>query len=234
MWVFLFSDLFLQGTSSCTLGIRGSNQNLIGKGSNQRNEKWTGSSAMYLWMSQKFPLEQIFRHKVLKMLAAKGKITQDMIMLLDKWRHTGFNVFFGPRILPRQEKSMETLARYIIRASFSQERMNYYRETGHVEYRSKDGKETKVFDALEWLAAMPGGAKPCEDGCSHVPNKGEQMARYYGFYSNVARGKRKKNDADDKISCFLEPELTGKTSRRNWARLIQKIQLWANPPASGS
>jgi len=59
-------------------------------------------------------LEQIFRHKVLKMLVAKGKITQHMIMLLDKWRHTGFNVFFGPRILPRQEKSMEILARYII------------------------------------------------------------------------------------------------------------------------
>jgi hypothetical protein len=44
-------------------------------------------------------LEQIFRHKVLKMLVAKGKISQDMIMLLDKWRPTGFNVFFGPRIL---------------------------------------------------------------------------------------------------------------------------------------
>ena len=108
-------------------------------------------------------LEQIFRHKVLKMLVAKGKITQDMIMLLDKWRHSGFNVFFGPRILPRQEKSMETLARYIIRTSFSQERMNYHRETGQVEYWSKDGKETKIFDALEWLAAM----------CSHVSNQGE-------------------------------------------------------------
>ena len=31
-------------------------------------------------------------------LLAKGKITQDMIALLDKWRHTGFNVFAGPRI----------------------------------------------------------------------------------------------------------------------------------------
>jgi hypothetical protein len=76
--------------------------------------------------------------------------------------------------------------------------MNYHRETGQVKYRSKDGKETKVFDALEWprqsaagcpaygmqaqaLAAMPGAAKPCEDGCSHVPNKGEQMARYYAI-----------------------------------------------------
>ncbi len=108
---------------------------------------------------------------------------------------------------------MENLARYIIRASFSQERMSYHRETGHVEYKSKDGSQTKVFDALEWLAAM----------CSHVPNKGEQMARYYGYYSNVARGKRKKTDADDKIPCILEPALTDKAFRRDWARLIQKI-----------
>ncbi len=158
-------------------------------------------------------LEQIFRHKVLKMLLAKGKITQKMIGLLDKWRHTGFNVFAGPRILPRFEKSMENLARYIIRASFSQDRMTYHRDIGQVEYKSKDGAQTKVFDALEWLAAM----------CSHVPNKGEQMARYYGYYSNAARGKRKNAGTDDNIPCILEPELTDKTFRKTWSRLIQKI-----------
>jgi hypothetical protein len=64
----------------------------------------------------------------------------------------------------------ENLGRYIIRASFSQERMIYFPEDSKVVYRSKDGKEEKIFDALEWLAAM----------CSHVPNKGEQMVRYYG------------------------------------------------------
>ena len=158
-------------------------------------------------------LEQIFRHKVLKMLLAKGKITQDMISLLDKWQHTGFNVFSGPRILSRHEKSMENLARYIIRASFSQERMTYHRETGQVEYQSKDEKGTKVFDALEWLAAM----------CSHVPNKGEQMVRYYGHYSNVARGKRKKRDMDELIPSILEPDGSSKEFGKNWARLIQKI-----------
>jgi Putative transposase len=42
-----------------------------------------------------------------------------------------------------------------------------------VLYRSKDGKNEKTFDAIEWLAAMS----------SHVPNKGEQMIRYYGYYS---------------------------------------------------
>lgn len=94
-------------------------------------------------------------------------------------------MYCGSRILPWQKKSIENLARYIIRASFSQERMTYHRETGQVEYRSKDGKETKMLHALEWLAAM----------CSQVPNKGEKMVRYYGNYSNVERGKRKKADA---------------------------------------
>jgi len=158
-------------------------------------------------------LEQIFRHMVLKMLLSKGKINRDVITLLDKWRHTGFNVFCGQRILPWQKRSMENLARYIIRASFSQERMTYYRESGQVVYKSKAGKETRLFDALEWLAAM----------CSHVPGKGEQMVRYYGYYSNVSRGRRKKAQTDDQIPYILEPELSPKELRKNWARLIQKI-----------
>ena len=82
-----------------------------------------------------------------------------------------------------------------------------------VVYQSKDGKQEKIFDALEWLAAM----------CSHVPNKGEQMVRYYGFYSNVSRGKRKKENHDSLITYLLEPDESSKEYRKNWARLIQKI-----------
>jgi len=37
-------------------------------------------------------------------------------------------------------------------------------------YESKDGKATKTFDALDWLAQL----------VTHIPNKGEQMVRYYG------------------------------------------------------
>ena len=123
-------------------------------------------------------LEEIFRYKVFKMLLSKGKITEDLIQMLMSWRHSGFNVFCGPRIQPSEEKAMENLARYIIRASFSQERMSYIPEESKVNYQSKDGKQEKDFDALEWIAAM----------ASHVPNKGEQMVRYYGYYSNVSRG----------------------------------------------
>ena len=42
-------------------------------------------------------------------------------------------------------------------------------------------EKENVFDALEWLATM----------CSHVPNKGEQMVKYYGYYRNVSWGNRK-------------------------------------------
>ncbi len=63
-------------------------------------------------------------------------------------------MFAGPRILPGYEKAMENLACYIIRASFSQERMTYHRQQGLVEYRSKDGKQVKTFEALEWLAVI--------------------------------------------------------------------------------
>ena len=52
-------------------------------------------------------------------------------------------------------------------------------------------------DGMLALAAM----------CTHVPNKGEQMVRYYGFYSpafrGMARGKRKKKDEDGLIPSIL-------------------------------
>ena len=146
-------------------------------------------------------------------LLSKGKITKDLVNMMMGWRHSGFNLFCGPRIQPGQEEAIENLARYIIRASFSQERMTYIPEESKVLYQSKDGKKEKVFDALEWLAAM----------CSHVPNKGEQMVRYYGYCSNVSRGKRQKENQDGLIPYILEPGGSLKEYRKNWARLIQKI-----------
>ena len=41
------------------------------------------------------------------------------------WHHSGFHVHVGERIRPEDEKGLENLARYIIRACFSQERMVY-------------------------------------------------------------------------------------------------------------
>jgi hypothetical protein len=80
-----------------------------------------------------------------------------------------------------------------------------------VVYRSKDGKSETTFDALEWLAAM----------CSHVPRKGEQMVRYYGYYSNVCRGQRKNTNEDGLVPCILQIEESTKEYRKNWARFTR-------------
>jgi hypothetical protein len=80
-------------------------------------------------------------------------------------------------------------------------------------YSAKDGKDRKVFDAPEWLAAM----------CSHVPNLGEQMVRYYGYYSNVTRGKSKKRAEDNAVPYIIESDRSPAACRKSWARLIQKI-----------
>jgi hypothetical protein len=49
------------------------------------------------------------------------------------------------------------------------------------------------------------------------------MIRYYGYYSNRARGDRKKKGKDDEVPALMEPEVSSKELRRSWARLIQKI-----------
>ncbi|MFQ5950084.1 MAG: transposase zinc-binding domain-containing protein [Nitrospiria bacterium] len=49
-------------------------------------------------------LEALFRHKVFKMLLSKGKTTEDMVNMLMSWRHSGSNVFCGPRVEPLDEK----------------------------------------------------------------------------------------------------------------------------------
>lgn len=56
-----------------------------------------------------------------------------------------------------------------------------------VIYKSKDGTNSKEFDATDFIASL----------CSHIPNMGEQMVRYSGFYSNVCRGRRKRKNCDE-------------------------------------
>ena len=66
------------------------------------------------------------------------------------------------------------LSRYIIRAAFSQERMQYIPDPAasdgraKVIYQSKGGRDRKVFSALDWLAQLT----------THIPNRREHMVRY--------------------------------------------------------
>jgi len=116
------------------------------------------------------------------------------------------SVYCGRPIGPHDAQGLENLARYVIRASFSEERISYLPAceccdgVAKVIYQSKNGGTSKTFDALDWLAQL----------VTHIPNRGEQMVRYYGYYSNKCRGMHKKAGTDQAaptlVQCPLSPK----------------------------
>ena len=71
--------------------------------------------------------------------------------------------------------------------------MTYNEKTNTVIYRSKQDYHSKcnfkVFSAEEFIAAIT----------QHIPAHGFQNVRYYGWYSNKARGQRLKQRQDSAV-----------------------------------
>jgi len=131
----------------------------------------------------------LFRHKLLQELLRLEKIYPATIEILDRFRHTGFSAFQGPPVLPGDTAAREKLAVYIARAPLSLDRLSYDGPNGTVDYRPKASPSHPLLaddaphqDPLEVLAALT----------DHVPNKGQQLVRYLGWYSNKSRGLRNK------------------------------------------
>lgn len=86
-----------------------------------------------------------------------------------------------------------------------------------VVYEGKTSRMDETFTALDWLARL----------VTHIPGKGEQMVRYYGYCSNKSRGMRKKKENDDENAnsepVSVKSDVSRKNFRKNWAQLIQKI-----------
>ena len=98
--------------------------------------------------------------------------------------------------------------------------MEYDEQHSAVTYHSDKptgptaGSETT--DALEFLARLT----------SHIPNKGQVLQRYYGFYSSRQRGKRRKanGDAVEEPLAMVDPEPEAlREAKRRWAELLRRI-----------
>jgi hypothetical protein len=71
----------------------------------------------------------------------------------------------------------------------------------------------EVFSACGWLAALT----------AHIANAGEHLVRYYGRYSNVSRGKRRKAQGENSSSIEEVSEVSVSAAKRAWARLIKQV-----------
>ena len=165
-------------------------------------------------------IRDLFAHKVFRMLLKEGKIHEGTVRLIRSWRHSGFNVDNHVYIEHDNPDGLEGLVQYIARAPLSQEKiLPAGSSDDKIIYRSRLNPSLKrnfrIFDPPEWIAAIT----------SHIPDKGQQMIRYYGYYSNKARGKRaKEEDAScNRLSIKEEPPHSPIEYRRLWAQLIQKV-----------
>jgi len=97
--------------------------------------------------------------------------------------------------------------------------MTYRKDTKTVLYRSKMKANLKrnfaLFPVLDWIAEIT----------AHIPNKREQLIRYYGAYSNVSRGKRKKEKVEEDPTQVTEvpPPPISRELKRRWSHFIQKV-----------
>ena len=164
-------------------------------------------------------VERLFRAEVLRMLLRKELITEAIVDNLLSWRHSGFSAHGAVRVDDRQ--GAVRLGHYMIRCPIVLKRLSWEWEAGEIVYRSRPSRRTGPddgharWDVLEFLARV----------VDHIPGPSQQMVRYWGFYANAARGKRRKAAADEdtpREPSRQDDEITRRT-RLSWAKLIRRV-----------
>jgi hypothetical protein len=129
----------------------------------------------------------LFRHHLLKNLLACGRIGQATLDILDRFHHPGFSAYEGEGVAAGDSAARERLASYLVHAPFSLARLRYDRHAGIVTCEPRAPSRSHLsspaparFSPLDALAALT----------AFIPEKGLQIVRYCGYYSNKSRGLR--------------------------------------------
>jgi hypothetical protein len=175
-------------------------------------------------------LMQRFRHKLVKALLAREKISPRLVEIMQNWVHPGFSVFQGEAIAPDEHQTRQRVAGYMVHPPIALDRLRYRPETGQVVYYGRQrghggdagASPARIFPALDFLAAL----------CMHVPDSGQQLVRYYGAFSNARRvspGAPASASASPAAAHTIPQKAShsaadsARERRRSWARLIKKV-----------
>jgi hypothetical protein len=172
----------------------------------------------------------LFRHKLIKGLLAREKISPHLVEIMQNWTHPGFSVYQGEPIDPDDHEARRRLAGYMVHPPIALERLRYRPEAAQVIYYGRqrgrcgdaEPSPARIFPALDFLAAL----------CAHVPDQGQQLVRYYGAFSNARRVPAQTPASPSAQPANLQPpgqddsdsgEEFARGRRRSWARLIKKV-----------
>ena len=173
-------------------------------------------------------LLSVWQRKVSDLLLEEGKIDQQLVDHMRAWPNSGFSVDHSVYLSAGDRFGLERLAQYMVRCPFSLARIVRVTESGSVVYRAERGdcrrfptpasrdlaggasRNFQVFDPLDFLAELT----------QHIPDKGEHLVRYFGWYSYRRRGIRATEASSEEL----------KIDRR----LVREARSAANGPSSGT
>ena len=121
---------------------------------------------------------------MLRLFVRRGFFDEDQAEGMLQWPHSGFHVHAGVGVSEDDRPFALRLARYCARNPLALDRLTYEPATEQLTYRSDktDGPTagTQTLDPLEFLARL----------LTHIPDPGQVMTRYYGWYASRTRGTR--------------------------------------------
>ena len=197
----------------------------------------TEGNFVYLPISSKKKMTELFRRRVIKHFVDKNLINKDFAQNLLSWKNSGFSIDNSVKIFPSNNKAREQLAQYIARCPISLEKIKYEPFHGKVLFKTQKYNDYfkenfRTFDALDFIALAT----------SHIPPKNKQYIRRYGLYSSRTRGCWKKfahvvrlaphgckekhnqeSNQEESVQETPECSVDYKKQKSTWARLIKKV-----------
>ncbi len=184
-------------------------------------------------------LREAWQEAVFALYLAEGKIEAEVVENMRSWPHSGFSVDQSVFLAAGDREGIERLVQYMTGCPFSLSRLVEVTSSGQVVYKAeKDAcrpfrnpedeglarglkRNFQILSPLDFLAEFT----------QHIPATGSHLIRYYGWYSNKARGLRAKA-AEAARAAELPPASSGpeaagvrtrSRSSQTWAMLIKRV-----------
>jgi hypothetical protein len=167
--------------------------------------------------------QRLFAHKVLAFLQRKELISEQRLQLISAWKHSGFSVHNAVYVSAGDHSALEALVRYLMRPPVSLARLRLLPGGREVLHFPKGGDDDpgsmspERIDAMEYVARV----------LAQIPPPRRHLVRYHGYYSNAARGKRRRDQAADiqHDTAQTQPDPPPATAalRKRWADLLRRV-----------
>ncbi len=178
-------------------------------------------------------LHAAWREAVFALYLDEGKIEQEVVENMRSWPHSGFHVDQSVHLAADDRAGVERLAQYRIRCPFSLSRLVKLTKTGEVVYKAEkdtcrafpDPQRELLESGTKWNFQILSPLDFLAEFTQHIPPKGAHLVRYYGWYSNKARGMRKKAaEAAAKASReAVAAQPTTSRASQTWAMFIKRV-----------